>query len=121
MPIVLLDHARINVAEVLGHDQQRCATHDSMTGIGMPQRVEIGGGLDPSPRACFGHRAGLIRFPPTVPIRLPQHQLHTALGGCKSSEELDRFVVQHDVTTTTGLARADVQGARIRIKVANLQ
>jgi hypothetical protein len=45
-PVVLFDHLRIGVAEVLRHYQQRRAVHDGMTGPGMAHDVEADCWLD---------------------------------------------------------------------------
>jgi len=78
MAVVLFDHPRVGVAEVLRDHQQWRASHNSVAGIGVPQGMEVGSGLDPRCSACFGHWAGLIRLAPPVAVGLPQHQLHAA-------------------------------------------
>jgi hypothetical protein len=40
MAVMLLDHARIDMAEVLGDDQQRHASHNCQRRPGVAQRVE---------------------------------------------------------------------------------
>ena len=55
---MLLDHARVAVAEVLGDNEQRRAVHDRVRGEGVPQAMEIGLGLDLAPlQASFIGRA----------------------------------------------------------------
>src|SRR5437868_2873503 len=92
-----------------------------MTRVGMPQRMEIGWGLDRCQRARLGHRTGLVRFAPTVAVRLAQHQLNPASARCKAGKQLDPFVVQYDMAPPPALAGADMQGTRIGVKVADLQ
>ena len=83
--------------------------------------MEVSRWLDLRPRARISHRARLVRFAPTVTIRLAQHQLHSTPARRKLGEQLDPFVVQYDMATPATLAGADMQGARIGIEIADLQ
>ena len=48
MTVVFLDHAGIGMPQLFGDHRQRQAAHRQAARIGMTQRVEVDGGVDPS-------------------------------------------------------------------------
>jgi len=74
MAVVLFDHSRIGVAEILGYDQERRAGHHTMRRVCVTQCMEVCGWLNLRLRAGLPHRAILIRLPPAVAGRFAQDQ-----------------------------------------------
>src|SRR5262249_45617021 len=74
MPVVLLDHPRVGVPEVLRHYQQRRAVHDGKTGPGMAQDMETDRRFDLAVRACLCHWPCLFRLLPRAAVAVTKYQ-----------------------------------------------
>ena len=64
MGVMLLDHARVAVAELRGDDRQRGAVHRQMARMGMAQDMERDRRLDLRGDANFAQATRLMRLLP---------------------------------------------------------
>ena len=121
MSVVFLNHARVPMAEVMRHHDQRGAGHDRQAGPRMPQPVkrecliELGGFRGISERAEV-----MVATPPSAVGSRKQREPQ-----CTTSHELAAeiraFSIENDVARLTALAVADKQGAALNLKIPNIE
>src|SRR5712672_2462718 len=68
MAVMLLDHARIAMAQLSRNHRERHIAHGEPAGIGMAQTVEIHGRIDPPGLTGRSKRALLFGFGPRFPL-----------------------------------------------------
>jgi hypothetical protein len=102
MPIVLFNHARVGVTQVLRHHEQRHAVHNCMACPGVPERVETDRRLDLSVLTRLRRRAELVRGTPRLAVGFAQHDFAGDASGGELTEERHALIGQHDMA---GLAR----------------
>jgi len=95
MPIVLFNHTRIGVTQILRHHEQRHAVHHGVACPRVPEPVETDRRVDPSVDARLRHRAELVRRPPGCAIRLAQHDFAIGTADGELPEEERALIAEH--------------------------
>src|SRR5713101_2401606 len=97
MAVVLLDHSRARMSEILCDHHQRHSVHNGMACPGMSQTMKVDwrGNL----RALIGlaHGLGLMIGKPSRAISLQEHRLGAAAPCRDLLEELDAVVAKDDM------------------------
>src|SRR5215472_4942827 len=117
MPIVLFNHARIGMAQILRHDQQGHPIHHGMACPGVTQAVKADSGHDLRPYDGFSHGTKLMRNAP-----LPaEHRFIPGAPGSESSEKFSAFIREYDLARFVALALADRQRARVSVEIGDFK
>jgi len=120
MAVMLLDHSRAGVAEVLRNHQQRHAVHNAVARPGVAQAVEIDRGADPCVFAGRSHAEFLMAFPPRHAI-VGEHERATGLPGAALAEQGNTFVIEHHMPCLAGLALPDCDRTAVRAEIRDLK
>src|SRR5262249_28120370 len=117
MPIVLFDHARIGMAQILRHHQEGHPIHHGMTCPGVTQAVETDSRRDLRSYDGFSHRTKLMRNAPL----LAEHQFVPGAPGSESFEKFSAFIREYDVAGVVALALADRQRAGVSVEIGDFK
>src|SRR5262249_2570303 len=97
MPIVLFNHARIGVTQILRHHEQRHAIHHGVACPRVPEPVETDRWVDPSVDAGFRHRAEVGGWPPGFARRPRQHDFASGTADGELPEKEYTLIAEHHV------------------------
>src|SRR5262245_55232185 len=113
MTVVLLDHARVGVAKVLGDDRQGDARLDRQTCPCMSELVKAYRRINVRTLASLQHRPELVtRLPLT-----PEHRRIAVASGDKIVKERSTIIGQNHMAAVARLAETDIKLPVVRIVV----
>src|SRR5215831_15628628 len=117
MPIVLFNHARVGVTQILRHHEQRHAVHRGVACPRVPEPVETDSRRDLRTNDGFSHRTKLMRNAPL----LAEHRFVPGAPGSESFEKLSAFIREYDVAGFIALALADRQRAGVSVEIGDFK
>jgi hypothetical protein len=117
MPIVLLNHPRIGMAQVLSDYKQGYAIHggEACPRVAQCMKVEWRFDFGASARLC--HRPQLMTLAPHRAVGFKEHWLATRAVDANLLEEGRTVIGQHDMARFAGLTDADRDSAVVSIEV----
>jgi hypothetical protein len=103
MPVVLFDHARVDVTRFFARTTSGTPFMTELLAQVLPERVETDRRLDLSVMTRLRYRAELVGSPPRLsPLALRSHDLAASAAGGELPEAGYALISQHDVPCSAG-------------------